>query len=53
MKPLDTAASYYNLARAFRAAHRDDAARDNLYLALEAAPSFKPAQKMLLELTSK
>ena len=52
-KPMDSAAAYFNLAKAFRAAGRKDEARDNLLSALESAPGFKPAQKMLLELTDK
>ncbi len=50
-KPVDVAGSYYNLARALRAAGQVDQARDNVILALEAAPSFRPAQKLLLELS--
>jgi tetratricopeptide (TPR) repeat protein len=50
-KPVDVAGSYYNLARALRAAGQIDQARDNVILALEAAPSFRPAQKLLLELS--
>lgn len=50
-KPIDAATSYYNLARAYRAAGQLDNARDNLVSALEAAPSFRPAQKLLLELS--
>lgn len=50
-KPVDVAGSYYNLARALRAAGQNDQARDNVILALEAAPSFRPAQKLLLELS--
>jgi tetratricopeptide (TPR) repeat protein len=52
-KPIDLASSYYNLAKALRAAGRVDQARDNLIQALEAAPSYRPAQKMLLELSNK
>ena len=52
-KPMDQASAYFNLAKAFRAAGRKDEARDNLLSALESAPGFKPAQKMLLELTDK
>ena len=51
--PVDTAGSHYNLARAYLAASRREDARDQLLLALEAAPSYRPAQKMLLELTDK
>ncbi len=50
-KPVDVAGSYYNLAKAQRAAGLNDQARDNVILALEAAPSFRPAQKLLLELS--
>ena len=50
-KPVDVAGSYYNLAKAQRAAGQNDQARDNVILALEAAPSFRPAQKLLLELS--
>jgi cellulose synthase operon protein C len=50
MKPLDQATSHYQLAEAFRQANRLDQARDEVLLALEAAPGFKPAQKLLLEI---
>lgn len=51
MKPQDPATAHYQLARALYAAKRIDEAKDNLVLSLEAAPGFKPAQKLLLELT--
>lgn len=51
LNPLDQASSRYNLARAYRAAARPDRAKEELLLALEAAPGYRPAQKMLLELT--
>jgi hypothetical protein len=38
------------LAEAYRKANRIDQARDEVLLALEAAPGFKPAQKLLLEI---
>jgi tetratricopeptide (TPR) repeat protein len=50
-KPLDLAASHYNLARAYRSADRPADAKEQLLLALEAAPGFRPAQRMLLELS--
>ena len=50
-KPLDLAASHYNLARAYRSADRPADAKEQLVLALEAAPGFRPAQRMLLELS--
>jgi tetratricopeptide (TPR) repeat protein len=49
--PMDPAAAHYNLARAYRAANRAGEARDELLIALEAAPGYRPAQKMLLELS--
>ncbi|HWB95050.1 MAG TPA: tetratricopeptide repeat protein, partial [Bryobacteraceae bacterium] len=50
-KPLDPAASHFNLAKAYRMANRDGEAKDELLLALEAAPGYRPAQKLLLELS--
>lgn len=50
LNPLDQAASHYSLACAFRAADRPDRAKEQLLLALEAAPGYRPAQRMLLEL---
>ena len=49
--PTDPAASHFNLAKAYRTANRPDAAKDELLLSLEAAPGFRPAQKLLLELS--
>jgi tetratricopeptide (TPR) repeat protein len=50
MKPMDQAATRFNLARALRASNRVEDAKEQLLLALEAAPGYKPAQRMLLEL---
>jgi hypothetical protein len=50
-KPVDPAAAHFNLAKAYRRASRTDDAREQLLLSLEAAPGFRPAQKMLLELS--
>jgi tetratricopeptide (TPR) repeat protein len=50
-KPLDAAASHYNLARALHEANRTEQAKDQLLQSLEAAPGFKPAQRMLLEIS--
>jgi tetratricopeptide (TPR) repeat protein len=50
-KPVDPAASHFNLAKAYRRANQPDNARDELLLSLEAAPGYRPAQKMLLELS--
>jgi tetratricopeptide (TPR) repeat protein len=51
MKPHDQAASRFNLAKALKAAGRSDDAKEQLLSALEAAPGYRPAQKMLLELS--
>ncbi len=50
-KPLDQATSHYDLAKALKLANRTDAARDQVLQSLEAAPGFKPAQQLLLELS--
>jgi tetratricopeptide (TPR) repeat protein len=50
-RPLDPAAAHFNLARAYRAANRPEEAKEQVILALESAPGFRPAQKMLLELS--
>ena len=49
--PIDPAAAHFNLARAYRAANRLEDAKEQLIFSLEAAPGFRPAQKMLLELS--
>jgi tetratricopeptide (TPR) repeat protein len=52
-KPVDRAQAHFQLAKALQMAKRTDDAREEVYNALEAAPNFKPAQKMLLELGNK
>jgi cellulose synthase operon protein C len=39
------------LAQALFAAHRTSEAKEHVLLALEAAPDFKPAQQLLLQLS--
>lgn len=51
LHPADQADSHYQLAMALRAAHRPSEAKDQVVLALEAAPDFKPAQQLLLQLS--
>ncbi|HWF07011.1 MAG TPA: tetratricopeptide repeat protein [Bryobacteraceae bacterium] len=51
MHPIDVAGSHYNLARAFKADGQKDQAREEAVSALEAAPDFKPAQKLLLDVS--
>jgi len=50
-KPVDQAQAHYDLARAWNASHEPEKAKDQLILALEIAPGFRPAQKLLLELS--
>jgi len=50
-KPLDQASAHYELANALQKANRIEEARDQVLLSLEAAPSYKPAQKLLLEIS--
>ena len=50
-KPIDPAEAHYQLARAYHLDHQTDKAQDELLVALEAAPSYRPAQKLLLELS--
>jgi tetratricopeptide (TPR) repeat protein len=50
-KPVDPAASHFNLARALHGAKRTDDAKEHLLLSLEAAPGYKPAQRLLLDLS--
>jgi tetratricopeptide (TPR) repeat protein len=50
LKTADSAEAHYDLAKALRAARRNGEAKDQVLLALESAPSFKPAQQLLLQL---
>ena len=52
-KPTDPAQARFNLAKSLDAAGRTDDAAEEVVAALESAPGFKPAQKLLLELTAK
>ncbi len=53
MPPVDPAGAHYELARALKLANRTEEAKDEVLSALEAAPNFKPAQRLLLELNVK
>jgi tetratricopeptide (TPR) repeat protein len=53
LKPADPAAAHLGLALAYKMENRPDQARDEVISSLEAAPNFKPAQKLLLELSGK
>ena len=50
--PLDPAQAHFDLARAYHADKQDEQAKEELLAALEAAPGFRPAQKLLLELST-
>jgi tetratricopeptide (TPR) repeat protein len=52
LKPLDKASAEFNLAQAYFAAGERDKAEESVLLALETAPGFRPAQKLLLEIKS-
>lgn len=49
--PIDPAQAHFNLARAYNQDHQIEQAKDELLASLEAAPGFRPAQKLLLELS--
>jgi len=48
---IDLAGTHYNLAAAYRANKQNDLALEHVFQSLEAAPAYKPAQKLLLELS--
>jgi len=50
LSPLDKAGAQFQLAQAYLAAGQKDKAEESVLAALEVAPGYKPAQKMLLEL---
>ncbi|HYL35010.1 MAG TPA: tetratricopeptide repeat protein [Bryobacteraceae bacterium] len=51
LNPLDQATAHFQLAEAYRKANRIEEARDQVLLSLEAAPGYKPAQRLLLEIS--
>lgn len=48
--PVDKAGAQFSLAQAYFAANQRDKAEKNVLAALEIAPGYRPAQKLLLEL---
>jgi len=50
MHPQDLSSARFHLAQAYFAAGQTDKAKENVLEALEAAPDYRPAQKLLLEL---
>jgi cellulose synthase operon protein C len=53
MHPMDVTSARFHLAQAYLAAGQTDQAKQNVVLALEAAPDYRPAQKLLLQLEDK
>lgn len=53
MHPMDMPSARFNLAQAYFAAGQPDKAEENVLQALEAAPDYRPAQKLLLQLKDK
>ncbi len=51
LNPIDRAAAHYDLARAYKAADKPEEALKHVVLSLSVAHGFRPAQKMLLELS--
>jgi len=49
LHPLDQADAQYNLARAYLAEGEREKAEEHILASLEAAPSFRPAQQLLLQ----
>ena len=50
LDPHDRAAAYFRLARAYQAEGDVAQSRSHLMLALDIAPNYRPAQRLLLEL---
>jgi tetratricopeptide (TPR) repeat protein len=50
--PIDPAQAHYELARAYQLNHQTDKAKDEVLAALETAPGYRQAQKLLLELSA-
>lgn len=53
LNPPDKAGAHYNLANAYKALSDTRNARQEVLAALEIAPGYRPAQKLLLELSGK
>jgi len=50
MNPLDKAGAQFDLAQAYFAAGQKDKAEESVLAALETAPGYRPAQRLLLQL---
>jgi len=53
MNPLDKAQAEFDVAKAYMASGDKGKAEESVLASLEAAPGFKPAQKLLLEIEGK
>lgn len=51
LHPAAVAESHFNLAQALNASHHPDDAKQEVLLSLEAAPDYRPAQHLLLQLS--
>ena len=50
LTPVDLAGAHFNLARTYHKMEDPARTREQVLMALEAAPSYRPAQKLLLEI---
>jgi cellulose synthase operon protein C len=50
LNPLDKAGAHFKLAQAYYASGQRDKAEESVLASLEAAPGYRPAQKLLLEI---
>ena len=50
LKPHDKATAHYRIASAYHRLGNDEHSQDHLLLALDVAPNFRPAQRLLLDL---
>ena len=50
LHPADQAGALFHLAQAYFAAHQPQSAERNVLAALEAAPGYRPAQQLLLQI---
>ncbi|HYM13124.1 MAG TPA: tetratricopeptide repeat protein [Bryobacterales bacterium] len=50
MKPLDQAAAHFHVAQAYYQLNDREKTREHVLASLEAAPGYRPAQKLLLEI---
>ena len=53
LKPLDPVIAQYELAEAYLASGDQDKVEESMLAALEAAPGFRPAQKLLVQVKSR